>query len=67
MTIQVTAADVSLYHLAAIYLNDATQWWRIAQLNGLSDPDLSQLVTPVMLTIPSLTPALTNGVPELAA
>ncbi|AQS87906.1 hypothetical protein [Neoasaia chiangmaiensis] len=67
MAVQVTAADVSLFHLAAVYLGDATQWWRIAQLNGLGDPDLSGLVAPVWLEMPLPAPMLTDGLPELSA
>ena len=34
-TIQVQGG--SLFQIAALYLNDATQWSRIATLNGLTD------------------------------
>lgn len=63
-TITVTAGDVSLYHVAGRELADATQWWRIAQANGLSDPDLSWLTGPVPLVIPGVDPSLTTGLPE---
>ncbi|NVN02229.1 MULTISPECIES: hypothetical protein [Asaia] len=66
-TIKVTAADVSLYHVAATRLNDATQWWRIAQLNGMTDPDLTWLPSPVPLQIPSVDPTLSSGVPGLSS
>jgi len=66
-TIQVTAADVSLYHVAASRLNDATQWWRIAQLNGMTDPDLTWLPSPVFLQIPNIDPTQNSGVPGLAS
>lgn len=65
--IQVTAADVSLYHVAASRLNDATQWWRIAQLNGMNDPDLTWLPSPVSLQIPNIDPTQNSGVPGLAS
>lgn len=42
-TIVVTGG--SLFGIASHYLGDATQWIRIAQLNGLSDPMLHGLVT----------------------
>jgi L-ascorbate metabolism protein UlaG (beta-lactamase superfamily) len=42
-TIQVAGGN--LYRVAAQYLGDATQWIRIAQLNSLSDPMLSGVVT----------------------
>lgn len=66
-TIQVTAADVSLYHVAAIRLNDATQWWRIAQLNGITDPDLTWLPSPVSLQLPNIDPTQNSGVPGLTS
>jgi hypothetical protein len=40
-----TTAGGTLFHIAAAELNDATQWIRIAQLNNLSDPILSGVVT----------------------
>lgn len=67
MIIQVTAADISFFHVAARYLGDATQWWRIIQLNGISDPDLSRLVSPVSIMLPSESVTLTAGLPELVA
>ncbi|WP_336763428.1 hypothetical protein [Asaia sp. VD9] len=66
-TIQITAADVSLYHVAASQLNDATQWWRIAQLNGMTDPDFTWLPSPVPLQIPNIDPTQNSGVPGLAS
>jgi len=66
-TVTVTAADVSLYHVAAKQLNDATQWWRIAQMNGLADPDLSWLTAPVALTLPPVDATQTAGVPGLVS
>lgn len=41
----VTVSGGNLFQVAAQYLRDATQWVRIAQLNGISDPWLSGLVT----------------------
>lgn len=35
----------NLFSIAAQQLGDATQWIRIAQLNNLSDPMLSGIVT----------------------
>lgn len=66
-TIKVTAADVSLYHVAAAQLGDATQWWRIAQLNGMTDPDLSGFGTPVQIVLPSVDASLSSGVPGVSA
>ena len=67
MIIQVTAADISLFHVAARYLGDATQWWRISQLNGISDPDLSRLTSPISVALPPQSATLTAGLPELVA
>ena len=56
-TIQVAGGD--LFRVAAAYLGDATQWVRIAQLNGMSDP---WLAGPVTLRIPDRNPAAGGGV-----
>lgn len=66
-TIKVTATDISLYHVAAAQLGDATQWWRIAQLNGMTDPDLSGFATPVQLVMPTVDASLSSGVPGVSA
>ena len=49
----------NLFQLAAQYLGDATQWVRIAQLNDISDPWLSGLMT---LTLPDTDPSAGGGV-----
>ena len=41
----VTVAGGNLFRLAMTHLGDATQWHRIAALNGLDDPVLTGLVT----------------------
>ena len=41
----VTVAGGNLFRLAMTHLGDATQWHRIAALNGLDDPVLAGLVT----------------------
>jgi hypothetical protein len=56
-TIQV--ADGNLFRIAAMYLNDATQWVRIAQLNALRDP---WLAGPVTLRIPPVDPNAGGGI-----
>ncbi|MCE2574387.1 hypothetical protein [Komagataeibacter sp. FNDCR2] len=66
-TLKVTAADISLYHVAAAQLGDATQWWRIAQLNGMTDPDLSGFATPVTLVLPTVDASQDSGVPGVAS
>jgi hypothetical protein len=40
-----TVAGGNLFQIAAQQLNDATQWIRIAQLNGIDDPILTGVVT----------------------
>jgi hypothetical protein len=55
----VTVAGGDLYTLALKYLQDATQWSRIAQVNNLLDPVIVGTVT---LKIPSVNPLLTGGV-----
>ena len=56
-TIQVAGGD--LFRIAAAYLGDATQWVRIAQLNGLSDPMLRGVTT---LRIPDIDRTAGGGV-----
>jgi hypothetical protein len=58
MTILTTAGG-NLFRIAAEQLGDATQWIRIAQLNQLSDPNLSGLVT---LLIPDQDPTAGGGI-----
>jgi nucleoid-associated protein YgaU len=55
----VTTAGGNLYALALQYLGDATQWNRIAELNGLIDPMLTGIVT---LQIPSVDPSAGGGI-----
>ena len=57
-TIQVQGG--SLFQIAALYLNDATQWSRIATLNGLTDFMLpaSTLIT---LMLPPVNPSIANS------
>lgn len=55
----VVVAGGNLFALAAQYLNDATQWIRIAQANGLSDPVLQGVNT---LVIPPVNAAAGGGV-----
>lgn len=55
----VTVVGGNLFALAATYLNDATQWIRIAQANDLSDPQLSGVIT---LVIPPVDPTAGGGI-----
>ena len=53
-------AGTDLFTIAAQELGDATQWYRIATLNGLSDPMIFGLVT---LQIPDFDVGATGGLP----
>lgn len=58
----ITVAGGNLFALAAVHLGDATQWIRIAQLNRLSDPVLSGVVT---LQLPPVDRNAGGGVPSV--
>ncbi len=47
-SLEITVSGGNLFALAAKYLNDATQWIRIAQANRLADPVLRGVVTLVI-------------------
>ena len=55
----ITVAGGNLFQIAAAEFGDATQWLRIAQLNGLSDPMLSGVTT---LLIPDQDPSAGGGI-----
>jgi hypothetical protein len=55
----IMVAGGNLFSLAAKYLNDATQWIRIAQVNGLSDPVLQGVSA---LKIPQMNSTAGGGV-----
>ena len=55
----IRVADTTLFHVAAIELGDATQWNRIASLNGLKDPMLRGAVE---LLLPPYDAAATGGI-----
>ena len=48
----------NLFRIASVYLGDATQWNRIAELNGLTDFMISG---PMTLKIPAVNPNAGNG------
>ena len=54
-----TTVGGNLFRIAAEQLNDATQWIRIAQLNGLSDPIVAGMAT---LRLPDPDPAAGGGI-----
>ena len=55
----ITVGGGDLFQIALQELNDATQWNRIAELNGLIDPFLTGIVT---LQIPKTDPNAGGGV-----
>ena len=57
----ITVAGGDLFHIAAQQLGEATQWIRIAQLNGLSDPVLSGVTA---LQLPPPNPAAGGGIAQ---
>ena len=57
MTI-VTTVGGDLFRLALTYLGDATQWNRIAALNGLDDPVLTGVQT---VSIPAVDASAGGG------
>ncbi len=54
-------AGGTLFHVAAAELGDATQWLRIARLNGLDDPVLEGIVT---LKLPARDETAGGGIAE---
>lgn len=57
--IQVSGADLTLFHVAARELGDPTQWYRIGMANGLDDPLIYGVTT---LTIPRQSAESTDGI-----
>ena len=55
----VTVAGGDLFRLALAQLGDATQWNRIAKVNGLSDPVLVGLIT---LRLPAVDATAGGGI-----
>jgi hypothetical protein len=55
----ITVSNTTLFHVAAARLGDATQWIVLAQMNGLTDP---QITAPVTLQIPDVDPPATGGI-----
>ena len=55
----ITVTGGSLFQIASQYLGDATQWIRIAQLNGLADPMLYGLV---VLRLPEVDATAGGGI-----
>lgn len=57
----VLVAGTDLFSVAAKELGDATQWYRIAAVNGLTDPMLFGLLT---LQIPAVDGGASGGLPS---
>jgi hypothetical protein len=55
----ITLAGGDLFHIAATWLGDATQWVRIAQLNNLQDTQLTGVTT---LVLPAIDHAAGGGI-----
>ena len=55
----ITVGGGNLFQIALQELGDATQWNRIAELNGLIDPSITGIVT---LQIPRIDPNAGGGV-----
>lgn len=54
----VTLLSGNLFQVAAQYLGDASQWNRIARLNGMTDPFFTGYT---VLKIPAVNPNASNG------
>lgn len=55
----ITVGSGNLFEVAAQYLGDATKWYQIAQLNGMSDPFFEGVKT---LKIPVRQTASNGGI-----
>lgn len=55
----ITVVGDNLFRIAAVELGDATQWIRIAELNGLSDPIVASMIP---LLIPDVDPSAGGGI-----
>jgi hypothetical protein len=61
MTQTITATGTDCFALAAEYLTDATEFYRIMVQNGLTDPVITG--EPVTIIIPDVETASTDGIP----
>ena len=59
MTSAITVASGNLFQIAAVYLGDATQWIRSAQLNALMDPFINGIT---VLQLPAVNPLAGGGI-----
>lgn len=63
MTTEVIVTGTDCFSLAAQYLGDATEFYRIMVQNKLVDPVISG--APVVLVIPDVETSSTDGIPTL--
>jgi len=61
MALTITVTGTDCYTLAAQYLGDATEFYRIMVENDLTDPMITG--APVQITIPDTTLPSTGGIP----
>ena len=59
MSKYITVTSGNLFQIAAEYLGDATQWIRIAQLNGINDPFIRTLI---ILNLPTMDQTMGGGI-----
>ncbi len=55
----IVVTNTNLFAVAAEYLGDATQWVRIAQINGLPDTVIAE---PILIALPPVDATATGGV-----
>ena len=58
----VSAADVSLFHVANRVWGDASAWLALADANGIADP--FALGAPRTITVPDYDASFQDGVPQ---
>nr|WP_294915954.1 hypothetical protein [uncultured Neokomagataea sp.] len=57
------SADISLFHVAAKLCGDPLCWWRVLEINQLTDYNLSHLDQNVDLKIPDKPDFVGTGLP----
>jgi len=59
MPTEISVSSTTLFHVAATFLRDATQWNRVAALNGLTDPWLAGVA---VLLLPEMDASAGGGI-----
>lgn len=59
----IAVAGTDLFTVAARELGDATQWYRIAAANSLTDPMIFGVMT-LQIPLSLATGAVSNGIPD---